>query len=422
MKEMNENNIIKRYELAVQRYADFGVDAGEAVKKFAAVPISLHCWQGDDCRGFEGDDGYSGGVITGNFPGWARNGEELRADIAKVLSLCPGAKKIALHTIYAEPKVKKERSELTAGDFSDWVKFANEQSAGLDYNGTYYGHKMNDGTLSLSSPDKKKREFWVKVAKSSRRIAYEFGRATGKKCINNTWIADGFKDTVADKRYYRDILRESLDEIFAEKYDKKVMADTLEGKLFGIGTESFVVGSYDFYLAYCVKNNVGYCFDSGHYHPTEDVSDKFSAVYWALDDIFLHLSRGVRWDSDHVVIGGDELNNVMRAVKRTGLLESGRLQIGLDFFDASINRICAWTTGLRSASRTLLAALLEPAPLLFKAEKEGDLTKRLALNEEFKALDADAVFDYICLKTGVPCSFDWFASAIEYTDNVINKR
>ena len=416
---MNEKNVIKNYELAKERYAAFGVNVDEALKKFSEVKISLHCWQGDDIRGFEEKTTKSENVVTGNYPYAARNAAELRADIEKVYSLSPSKHKLNLHSVYAE-NTRTDRDAYDISAFSGWIDWAKKNKVGLDYNPSFFAHPMMDNGMSLASPKKDVREFWIRHGQSSREIAYGLGKALGETCVCNLWIPDGLKDDPADRLYYRRLLTDSLDKVFEKKYDKKYIVDTLEGKLFGIGTECFVVGSYDYYLAYALKHNVGICLDSGHFHPTENIADKFSALNDFVDDILLHISRGVRWDSDHVVTYGDMLTSIMTEAKRAGML--GKLHIGLDYFDASVNRIFAWAIGLRNADRALLNALLEPTGLIKKAETDGDFGLRLALSEEAKTLPASAVWDYLCLSRGIPVGEDWINEVKDYEKNVLGKR
>lgn len=416
---MNEKNVIKNYELAAERYAAFGVNVDAAIKKFSDVKISLHCWQGDDIRGFEEKTTKSENVVTGNYPYAARNAAELRADIEKVYSLSPSSHKLNLHSVYAE-NTRTDRDGYDIADFAGWIDWAKKTGVGLDYNPSFFAHPMMDNGMSLASPKKDVRDFWIRHGQASREIAYGLGKALGETCVCNLWIPDGLKDDPADRLYYRRLLTDSLDKVFEKKYDKKYLVDTLEGKLFGIGTECFVMGSYDYYLAYAIKNNVGICLDSGHFHPTENIADKFSALADFTDDILLHISRGVRWDSDHVVTYGDMLTSIMTEAKRADML--GRLHIGLDYFDASINRIFAWAIGLRNADRALLTALLEPTELIKKAERDGDFGLRLALSEEAKALPSSAVWDYLCLSRGIPVGEDWINEVKAYEKNVLEKR
>lgn len=416
---MDEKTILKNYEYAKELYADFGVDADKAVKEFSEIKISLHCWQGDDIKGFEAKTVKSENVVTGNYPYAARNASELRADIEKVFSLSPSSHKLNLHSVYAE-NTDKGRDELGIDAFSGWIEWARKNKVGLDYNPSFFAHEMMDNGMSLASPKKDVREFWIRHGQSSREIAYGLGKALGEVCVCNLWIPDGLKDDPADRLYFRRLLTDSLNRIFNKKYDKKYLVDTLEGKLFGIGTECFVAGSYDYYLAYAIKNNIGICLDSGHYHPTESIADKFSALCDFTDDILLHISRGVRWDSDHVVKYDDTLNSIMTEAKRADMLK--KLHIGLDYFDASINRIFAWAVGLRNADRALLTALLEPTERIKEAEKAGDYGLRLALSEEAKALPSSAVWDYLCLTKNVPAGMEWLKEVKSYESEVLRKR
>lgn len=416
---MDEKTILKNYEYAKELYADFGVDANKAVKEFSEIKISLHCWQGDDIKGFEAKTVKSENVVTGNYPYAARNASELRADIEKVFSLSPSSHKLNLHSVYAE-NTDKGRDELEIDAFSGWIEWARKNKVGLDYNPSFFAHEMMDNGMSLASPKKDVREFWIRHGQSSREIAYGLGKALGEVCVCNLWIPDGLKDDPADRLYFRRLLTDSLNRIFNKKYDKKYLVDTLEGKLFGIGTECFVAGSYDYYLAYAIKNNIGICLDSGHYHPTESIADKFSALCDFTDDILLHISRGVRWDSDHVVKYDDTLNSIMTEAKRADMLK--KLHIGLDYFDASINRIFAWAVGLRNADRALLTALLEPTERIKEAEKAGDYGLRLALSEEAKALPSSAVWDYLCLTKNVPAGMEWLKEVKSYESEVLRKR
>lgn len=417
----NNSKVLKAYESAKAVYKDLGIDTDKVIDSFYDKRISLHCWQGDDIKGFEGaKDVATQNVVTGNYPYAARNPQELRQDIEMVFSLAPTKHKVNLHSVYAEPSKPTSRENLDISAFKNWIDWAKTNNLGLDYNGSFFAHEMMDNGMSLSSPKKEVRDFWIKHMIGSREIAYNMGKAMNDKCVNNTWIPDGLKDNPADRLYFRTLLKDSLDKGFAKKYDGKFLVDALEGKLFGIGTESFVTGSYDFYLSYCAKNNIGLCIDSGHFHPTESVADKLSALKLFFDDILLHISRGIRWDSDHAVIADEGLTNIMFEANRAGMLDS--LNIGLDYFDASINRIFAWAVGLRSAERVMLSAMLEPTDMLKKAEMAGDYGTRLAIMEEQKALPTNAIWDMACLNHNVPTSFDWIKKVEEYTKNVLAKR
>lgn len=416
----NDNKILNAYDLAKEAYKDFGVDTDKAIEELRSTRISLHCWQVDDIKGFEEGQAESQNVVTGNYPGAARNAEEVKQDLSYVLSLTPSGKKINLHSVYAEPKKPTSREKLDVTAFEKWIDWAKENNAGIDYNGSFFAHKMMDGTLSLTSPKKEVRDFWIEHLKTSREIAYNIGKKLNDVCVLNTWIPDGLKDNPADRSYYRELLIDSLDKGFEKKYERKHLVDALEGKLFGIGTECFVCGSYDFYLAYALKHGLGICLDSGHYHPTEQISDKFSALKHFFNDILLHISRGVRWDSDHVVIDDDTLSSIMTEAKRADIL--GKLHIGLDYFDASINRVYASAIGMRAAARAMLRAILEPTDMIKAAERRGDFSERLALSEEAKALPFNAVWDMACLKAGVPVGKDWLTSVRDYTAKYISKR
>ena len=413
----DEDTIVKSYETARGRFGAFGVDTEKAMEQFKTIPISLHNWQGDDVRGFEGMEGVaSQNLVTGNYPGAARNGDEMRMDIDKAFSLSPCKHRVNLHSMYAEPARPTPRNELTADDFSAWIRWAKERGYGLDFNASFFTHPMMIDGFSLASRRKDVRDYWIKAGKGAREISKVMGETLGTACINNIWVPDGLKDLPANRMLYREYLKDSLDQIFEKTFDHRVTYDVLEGKLFGIGTECFTVGSHEFYLAYAAKNGKGVCMDTGHYHPTETVVDKISSVALLVDDILLHVSRGIRWDSDHVLIQGDDLTGLMQELKRAGLF--GKIAIGLDYFDASINRVAAWVIGLRAAGKAMLTALLEPSDLLEKAEAEGDFTSRLALLEEFKNLPVNAVWDYLCLVNGVPVGAAWLDVLKEYENTI----
>lgn len=399
-----QERILKNYENAKEIYAEYGVDVDKALDEFFNINISLHCWQGDDVKGFEDiGDVASQNVVTGSYPGAARNGDELRGDIDKAFSFSPMKHKVNLHSIYAENN--RPRNEVTFDDFTNWVDWAKEKGYGLDFNASFFTHPMMDNGFSLASLKKEVRDYWIEAGIGSREISLAMGKALGQKCYNNIWIPDGLKDLPANRFRYRELLIDSLDKIFAKKYtaeDKKYTADVLEGKLFGIGVETFTVGSHEFYLGYAAKNGVGVCLDTGHFHPTESVADKISAYVPFVEDILLHVSRGIRWDSDHAVIQTDDLLALMQELKRGNLYN--RVPIGLDFFDASINRIAAWVIGLRATSKAILTSLLEPTHLIDEAEQEGDFTARLILTDEFKNLPVNAVWEYALAKKNLPIS------------------
>jgi L-rhamnose isomerase len=411
------------YNIARQRYADLGVDVDAALERLSSTSISLQCWQGDDVGGFEnGASQLDGGLaVTGHYPGKARTPDELRSDLAKALSLIPGRHRLNLHAFYAETNGKHvDRDAVEPKHFLDWIDWAKANRLGMDFNPTYFSHpKASDG-FTLSHSDEGIRKFWIDHGIACRRIGAAIGKALGTPCVTNVWIPDGSKDTPIDRKGPRERLAESLDTIFAEKIDPKFNLDSLEAKLFGIGSESYVVGSHEFYLGYAICHKKMLCLDSGHFHPTEVISDKFSAALLWLDELLLHVSRGVRWDSDHVVILSDELEAIAQELVRGDYLS--RVHIGLDFFDASINRVAAWVIGTRSMIKALLAALLEPIDRLRKMEQLGDYTGRLAMLEELKTMPLGAVWDFYCLKNDVPTGPCWLDCVRKYEREVLSKR
>lgn len=420
--KLNEN-VESGFAAAKAVYAQFGVNIDSVLKKMNEINISLHCWQGDDVGGFEVDaNGLSGGILaTGNYPGKARNGEELRKDLEKTLSLIPGKHRVNLHAIYAETDGKfVDRDQLTVEHFRKWIDWAKEKGVGIDFNPTYFSHPLAASGYTLSSTEEEVRSFWVRHGKRSREIAAAIGKELGTPCVNNSWIPDGSKDLPADRMEHRRILMKSLDEVYEQKFDKKYLLDAVESKLFGIGSESYVVGSHEFYMGYGLSRDVMVCLDAGHFHPTESIADKISSLLLYSSDVLLHVSRGVRWDSDHVVILNDELQAIAQEIKRSDAF--GRVHIALDFFDASINRITAWVTGTRAAQKALLMALLEPTELLKEEEKKGNLGNRLALMEEFKLLPFGAVWNKYCQDQGVPVGAQWLHAVKEYEENVLLKR
>jgi L-rhamnose isomerase len=395
--------IKENFELAKQAYAKWGVDVEEVVEMLKNVPISIHCWQGDDVAGFEvNQNELSGGIdVTGNYPGKATNAEELRSDLEKALSLIPGKHRVNLHAIYAETNGEVvERDQLEPKHFENWVKWAKENGLGLDYNPTLFSHPKADDGLTLSHPNEEIREFWINHCIGSRKIGEYFGKELGTPALTNIWIPDGYKDIPSDRLTPRKRLKESLDKIFAVETDEKYNLDAVESKVFGIGSESYVVGSHEFYLNYAMKNDKLCLLDTGHYHPTETVSNKISSMLLFSEKLALHVSRPVRWDSDHVVILDDELKEIALEIVRNDALN--RVIIGLDFFDASINRVAAWTIGTRNMIKALLYAMLVPNEYLKQLQEEGNFTERLALMEEFKTYPFGAIWDYYCEKMGVP--------------------
>ncbi len=403
-------------------YRAWGVDVENAFRRAAAIPVSIHCWQGDDVNGFENSGSLDGGLaVTGNYPGRARTPQELRADIDKVMSLVPGTKRLNVHALYAEydKTGKVERNNITVENFRNWLDWGKENNIALDFNPTFFAHPKAADGFTLSNADKDIRKYWIEHGIACRKIAEEFGKAQGTACITNFWVPDGFKDTPFDREAPRRRLQESLDEIFAVKIDQNYNRDAVESKLFGIGAESCTVGSHEFYLAYCMKNNKMVCLDAGHFHPTEVISDKISSVLLFADELLLHVSRGVRWDSDHVVTLNDELYAIAQEILRYNY--DKKVHIGLDYFDASINRIGAWTIGARSMQKALLAAALEPVEALREAEESNDNTARLALLEDFKTLPLGAMWEAYCEYCKVPGS-GWFDQIREYEKTVLSKR
>jgi L-rhamnose isomerase len=418
-----DKHIQDAYAMAKERYAMFGVDTDQALDTLAQIHISLHCWQGDDVRGFESPDVELGGGLaaTGNYPGRARNADELRRDLGKAYSLIPGTHRLNLHSIYAETGGQKvERNELRPEHFSAWIAWAKERGHGIDLNPTCFSHPMAESGFTLASCDEGIRQFWIEHCIVCRKIGEHIGRELGTPCVTNIWIPDGFKDIPVDRKAPRMLLKDSLDKILAEKIDPKYNLDSVESKLFGIGSESYVVGSHEFYLGYAIANHILLCLDSGHFHPTEVISDKLSAVLMFLDEVLLHISRGVRWDSDHVVILSDELQAIAQEIVRGDFLD--RVHIGLDFFDASINRVAAWVIGARNTMRALLLALLEPIAQLRELEVAGDYTRRLALLEELKCLSSGAAWDYFCLQQSVPVGIGFMDEIREYEKQELSKR
>jgi L-rhamnose isomerase len=418
-----EQRVEQAYSLAQQEYAEWGVDTQAALDRLSRIAISLHCWQGDDVGGFENTDHEIGGglAVTGSYPGKARTPDQLRSDVEKALSLIPGSHRFNLHASYAETGGQRvQRNQLEPKHFLGWIDWAKEQGLGLDFNPTFFAHdKAKDG-LTLAHPDHAIRNFWIEHAIACRKIGAAMGEALGTPCVTNVWIPDGCKDTPVDRRGPRLRLAESLDAIFLDAIDPALNLDAVECKLFGIGSESFVVGSHEFYLGYAIAREKLLCLDAGHFHPTEVVSDKISAVLTWLEEILLHVSRGVRWDSDHVVTLTDELRAIAEQLVRGGYLD--RVHIGLDFFDASINRVAAYVIGTRCMIKSLLLALLEPLDDLRRLEWEGDLTARLAMLEELKTLPFGSVWDYYCLRSDVPVSRAWIESVRNYEEEVLVKR
>lgn len=422
---MRTPELIKQaYDLAKAQYADLGIDTEAAIKIMKAVNISLHCWQTDDVGGFETPDStLSGGGIqaTGNYPGKARNISEVKADLEKVMSLLPGKQRLNLHAIYGDFQGEKvDRNQIELKHFQSWIDWCKTQEIGMDFNASCFSHPRAADGYTLSSKNEENRRFWVEHVKRCRAISSEAGKQLGSPCVHNTWIPDGSKDTPIDRNGYRVLLKKSLDEAFETKYPKEYMKDAVESKLFGIGVESMTVGSHDFYLGYAIKNNTLICLDNGHFHPTEQVGDKISAVLQFVDEILLHLTRPIRWDSDHVVTLNEDIQLIASEVMRNDFLD--RVNIGLDFFDASINRIGAYVTGTRAAQKAFLIAALEPKSQLIGFEESGKNFERLALLEELKTMPFGAIWDYYCLLENVPVGADYIAEIQHYEKDVLSKR
>ncbi|MDE0110174.1 MAG: L-rhamnose isomerase [Bryobacterales bacterium] len=411
------------YAQAQERYAAIGVDCDAALRRLASVQISLHCWQGDDIGGFEGLSSEVGGglAITGNYPGRARTPSELRLDFEKAVSLIPGRHRINLHAIYAESGGQRvDRDQVRPEHFAGWMDWARESGFGVDFNPTFFAHPRAEDGFTLAHPDDGVRRFWIEHGQACRRIGAAFGQALGSPCVTNVWIPDGYKDLPADRKIPRQRLVEALDQVFAEPLDPACNLDAVECKLFGLGSESYVAGSHEFYLGYAITRRKLLCLDAGHFHPTEVVSDKISAVLLWLDRLLLHISRGVRWDSDHVVILSDEVREIAKELVRGDYL--GRVHIGLDFFDASINRVAAWVIGARAVQKALLLALLEPAGRLRLLEREGDFTGRLALLELLRTMPSGAVWDRFCEISSVPSESAWLEEIRTYESDVLSQR
>lgn len=415
---------MSNYEIAKEKYGEIDVDTESALELLGCIPVSIHCWQLDDVAGFEHKDGtMSGGGIlsTGGYPGKARNLSELFSDLEKVLTLIPGKLKINLHATYGDFKGQKvDRNMISLQHFEKWIDWAKENNVGLDFNPSLFSHPLAESGYTLASSNKKIRDFWIEHVKRSREISDYIGKELGTVCINNIWIPDGSKDNTVSRLEHRKILKDSLDEIFEKDYPQKNMMDALESKLFGIGIESYTVGSNEFYLSYVQQKGKLITFDTGHFHPTELVSDKISAVLPFVKGIMLHLSRGVRWDSDHVTALTEEIVAIMQEIVRAKALD--RVYIGTDYFDGSINRIGALALGARTILKALLFALLEPADMLKSFEDSGDLFGRLAILEDIKMAPAGIVWEHFCELKGVPGDFKWAKSAIEYENEVLRKR
>jgi L-rhamnose isomerase len=421
---MKKKLIEKSYKLAKEQYAELGIDTDKVISEMDNINISLHCWQTDDVGGFEKAGSVLGGggiQATGNFPGKATTIEQMRDDLDKVMSLLPGKQRLNLHAIYGEFGGKiVDRDQIEVKHFQGWIKWAKKRGIGLDFNCTCFSHPYADDGFTLSSKNEKIRKFWVEHTKRCRAIGAEMGKQLGTPTVHNIWIPDGMKDTPVDRNTLRKLLKKSLDEIFAVKYPKKYLKDSIESKLFGIGSESMVVGSHDFYLGYAIKNKTMITLDNGHFHPTEQVGDKVSSILHFVDEILLHLTRGVRWDSDHVLTFNDELLLITQEIVRMKALD--RVNIGLDFFDASLNRVGAYVIGTRSAQMAFMYALLEPHKTLVKFEEKERNFERLAFLELLKSKPFGAVWDYYCLKSEVPVGQDYIQEVVRYEKEVLLNR
>ncbi|HEX3009779.1 MAG TPA: L-rhamnose isomerase [Bacteroidales bacterium] len=421
---MKKDLIVSAYEQAKAQYAELGISTDEAIDKLDQVKISLHCWQTDDVGGFETPDAELGGggiQVTGNYPGKAKTISHLKQDIEKVMGLLPGKQRLNLHAIYGDFQGQKvERDQIEVKHFQAWIDWAKKLDIGLDFNPTCFSHPYADDGFTLSSKNEKYRRFWVDHVKATRKIAAEFGKQLGTPSVNNIWIPDGSKDVPVDRYTHRALLKKSLDEIFSVEYPKEYLKDSVESKLFGIGSEAMVVGSHEFYLGYAIKNNKLICLDNGHFHPTEQVGDKISSVLQFVDELLLHVTRGVRWDSDHVVIFNDEIQLIAQEIVRANALK--RVNIGLDYFDASLNRIGAYVVGARAAQLAFLFALLEPVNKLKEFETAGKNFERLAFLELLKTKPFGAVYDYYCYKQNIPVGENYIAEILNYEKSVLSTR
>lgn len=420
---MNTEQIKKGYEEAKEQYASLGIDAAKAIEQLDKLSISIHCWQADDVSGFENPEGeLTGGIqATGNYPGKARTIEELKADLEKVISLIPGKHRISLHATYGDFGTEfVDRDKIEPKHFQSWIDWAKEKGVKLDFNSTFFSHDKANSGYTLSDFDPEIRQFWKEHLRRCRAIAAEIGRQQGDPCVHNIWIPDGEKDKTVSRYEHRRLLQESLDEVLGEKISTNYLKDTIECKLFGIGSESYVVGSHEFYMGYTVKNNMLLTLDAGHFHPTETISDKLSSILLFVPEVTLHVSRPERWDSDHVVILNDELMAISQEIVRSGQMD--RVHMGLDYFDASINRIGAYVVGIRSAQKATLQALLEPTDKLRDFEKQDKRFERLAYLEELKAMPWNALYNYYCLQQGIPVGDAYIKEIQQYEEQITSKR
>lgn len=421
---MSNEKIQQAYQIAKEKYAELGINTDAVMSKLQTIPISVNCWQGDDVGGYEtvGGSELSGGIqATGNYPGKARNIQELRGDIEKALSLIPGTHRLNVHACYLDNEGKFiDRDEIEPKHFQSWIDWGKGKLNGMDFNPTYFSHAKSADGFTLSHPDQGIRDFWIEHGKRCRLIGKEMGKQFGTTTVTNFWMPDSYKDTPADRVAPRVRMADSLDKCFAQAIDPKLHLDAVESKLFGIGGESYTVGSHEFYMGYAVSRQKVLCLDAGHYHPTEVISDKISSVMMFCPELLLHVSRPVRWDSDHVVCFDDELQQIAKELIRSGHME--KVHIGLDFFDASINRVAAWVIGTRNMIKALMFALLEPTEEIRKAELDMNYTKRLVMFEELKTMPWAAVWDYYCMKQSTPVGLKWFDEVVQYEKDVLSKR
>lgn len=417
-----QEQVARHYEIAKERYAEIGVDTDDVLKKLQEIKISVHCWQGDDVKGFLNPDGeLTGGILsTGDYPGAARNPEELRQDLEKAYALIPGKHKLNLHAMYLDTDEQVDLNEIEPKHYARWIDWAKEQGLGIDFNPTFFSHPMFKDGFTLASLDAEVRDFWIEHGKRSRKIAAYFGKETGQTSINNFWVPDGFKDNPIDTLGPRQRLMEALDEVFSEPLDENYTQEAVESKLFGIGAEAYTAGSHEFYMGYGMTRDKLICLDAGHFHPTEVISNKLNTLALFAKGISLHVSRPVRWDSDHVVTMDDELQAIANDIVRNDLL--AKTNIGLDFFDGTINRIAAWVIGTRNTQKAFLKALLEPTAFLKEKEAVGDFTTRLAYTEELKDFPFSDVWNYFCVQNNVPVGLDWFKEVQQYEQDVLSKR
>lgn len=419
---MKDKQIMEGYSLAKAIYSEYGVDVDAAIHTINSIPISMNAWQGDDLLGFEGQSKLTGGICaTGAYPGRARTADELRADLEQAIECIPGKMKVAIHSMHGEKNNRNiDRDNYDIDMFDNWIDWANDHQLGLDFNPTFFSHPMMDGDFSLTSSNKGKRKFWIEHGKRCREIANEIGKRTGQTCINNFWMPDGYKDVPADTLRLRELMIEALDEIFSVSYNEAYTKDSLESKLFGLGIESYTVANHEFSLLYASTHNKLYTMDAGHFHPTESVASKISSILCFTKEILLHVSRGVHWDSDHIVLWNEELQNIANEIVHNHY--ENRVNLALDYFDASINRIFGWVIGVRNTRKALLKSALDPITLLRNSELNADYSSRLALWEESKSLPFSLVWDYYCMTKGVPVGQSWFDKIRKYEEEVTSKR